>query len=67
MPSLPCTDNRADAVDQHLTFYQSDVAYKYQLLNIIIFTLQKFWRYNKVYLGELVPLEILGDFETIIL
>ncbi len=24
-------------------------------------TLQKFWRYNKVYLGELVPLEILGD------
>ena len=26
-----------------------------------IYTLQKFWRYNKVYLGELVPLEILGD------
>ncbi len=25
------------------------------------YTLQNFWRYNKVNLGELVPLEILGD------
>ncbi len=26
-----------------------------------LYTLQKFWRYNKVHLGELIPLEILGD------
>ena len=28
------------------------------------YTLQKFWRYNKVYLRELAPLEILGDHYT---